>query len=183
MPEEVVELLPLVTGALVPAWEYFTDSVRVVLDPEAVEAAARDFQDRVETDRSDRPQPLSLEPEEVLIAPDALLDHLAQAPAIRLREIDPERPEIPLGSRPVRHYLGDFRQLGSDLAASPHHTVIVLETAGRVERLTDLLGEDGLSLGETGRVELRHGELRRGLRASDARPAALSRRRRVPGRG
>ena len=163
VPEEVVELLPLVTGALVPAWEYFTDSVRVVLDPEAVEAAARDFQDRVETDRSDRPQPLSLEPEEVLIAPDALLDHLAQAPAIRLREIDPERPEIPLGSRPVRHYLGDFRQLGSDLAASPHHTVIVLETAGRVERLTDLLGEDGLSLGETGRVELRHGELSAGF--------------------
>ncbi len=163
VPEEVVELLPLVAGALVPAWEYFDESVSVVLDPEAVAASARDFQDRVQSDRADRPQPLSLEAEEVLVAADALLERLAEAPALRLRGVDPERPEISLGSRPVRHYEGDFRQLASDLAASQHHSIVVLETAGRVERLTDVLSEDGVSLGETGRVELRQGELSAGF--------------------
>src|SRR5207247_3532314 len=90
VPEGLVELLPLVPGATVPAWAHLGECPVAVLEPEAVRAEAETFSQRAHEDRERRGGELALDPEEGLVRPQALLDRLEAAPAMNVREIDPE---------------------------------------------------------------------------------------------
>jgi transcription-repair coupling factor (superfamily II helicase) len=63
----------------------------------------------------------------------------------------------------VRRYAGDLRALAADLRAHPGESVLFLGTNGRADRLRDLLGEDGIAVGEGAPVRLRVGALSTGF--------------------
>ena len=163
VPEGLVELLPLVPGATVPAWDHLGASPVGVLEPEAVRAEAETFWQRAHEDRDRRGGELALDPEEGLVRPEALLARLEAAPAIHVREVDPEERGIHFAARPVTGYAGDLRRLGADLRRAGGTTVLFLGNTGRADRLEDVLREGGLAVGEGTRVLTRVGSLSRGF--------------------
>jgi transcription-repair coupling factor (superfamily II helicase) len=162
IPEELLELLPLVPGATLPAWEHLQAAVVVSIEPEDVAAEASAFLGRWQEDRGRGLGPPAL-PEEILIAPLRLIERMKQGPGLELREIEAEDADVHLAARPVRRHAGDLRGLSAELASLTGHAVLFLGSPGRAERLKDLLGEGGLPAGEQERVEVRVGALSRGF--------------------
>jgi transcription-repair coupling factor (superfamily II helicase) len=160
--EEVAELIPLVPGATVPPWEHVEGCV-VVLEPEAVLEEAEALHARAREERDRRADALPIDPSAVLVSVAALAERLGQGPALHLREVDTEARGARLPSRPVRRYAGDLRRLVADLQAHAGRTAIFLGTAGRAERLTDVLREATLAVGEGTPIDVRTGVLSRGF--------------------
>ena len=160
--EELPELLPLVPGATVPAWEVLEGWTACAVDPEGIAAEAEVYHARAREEKERRPQVVSLEPEEALVSAAALERRIAQAPALHLREVDTEDLSLHVASRPVRRYAGDLRSLSGDLKARAGKSVLFLGSPGRAERLRDVLVEDGIPVGDTSPVEVRVGALSSG---------------------
>jgi transcription-repair coupling factor (superfamily II helicase) len=165
--EEIPELLPLVSGATVPAWDVLPGWAVAALDPEEVAAEAGAFHDRAHEERARREDPLALAVDEVLVPPSALEQRIQLPPAIHVREVDLEARGLHVPSRPPRRYAGDLRALAGDLRSAEGATVLFLGTPGRAERLKDVLREDGLSVGEGTKVEVRLGVLGTGFELPD----------------
>jgi transcription-repair coupling factor (superfamily II helicase) len=161
--EELVELLPLLPGATLPAWAYLEQAVPVVLDPEGVQQEAEAFHARAREDHARRSGGLLADPEELLVPAEALAERLGRGPALHVRELDPEERGARLVARPVRRYAGDLRGLVADLSAARLRSVVLLGTPGRAERLREVLGESGLA-----EVEVRVGALSRGFEVPEA---------------
>jgi transcription-repair coupling factor (superfamily II helicase) len=174
VPDELPELLPLVPGALQPAWRHLESAVAVVLDPEAVAEEADAFHRRAREERERRRETLALEPEEALVSAVALGERLTERPCLQLREIDPEARGLHVPARPVRRYAGDLRALGQDLRGSAARHVIFLGNAGRAERLRDVLREDGLRPDDGGALDVRVGVLSSGFELPDSRLVVLA---------
>jgi transcription-repair coupling factor (superfamily II helicase) len=166
--DEAADLLGLTPEALVPAWDHFSGFTLAVLDPEGVVQATLDLHDRAREERQRRSDTLVLEPEELLLPEAALLARLDDAPVVRVREIDtsPEPQGLHVATRPVRRYAGDLRALVADLRAATGHTVLLMGSPGRADRLRDVLREDGLAVdaGEAGpSIDIRVGALSAGF--------------------
>ena len=172
LPEETVEMLPLVPGATAAAHEYLPGAAVVVHDPEAVRAETLGYWERATDDfaRRDRAGSpgLSLPPEEALIAPEALTSRIDAGPTLVLHDLPPEGRALDLAARPVTRYAGDVRRLAAELKTAPGRTVLLLGNAGRAERLRDVLREEGLAVGETAPVEVRVLALSTGFELPDA---------------
>jgi transcription-repair coupling factor (superfamily II helicase) len=166
VPDEIAELLSLVDTGLVPPWTHVTGTV-VVLDPDAVLLEARDLHDRAREERERRGEALAPEVAEALVSVDALASRIALPPALHVREIDPEGRGLRIASRPIRRYAGDIGALVSDLRSRAGPTVILLGTAGRAERLKDVLAEDGIATGPGAPVDIRIGTLSSGFEIPD----------------
>jgi transcription-repair coupling factor (superfamily II helicase) len=171
--DEVGDLLPLVPGATVAPWEHL-DGCVVALEPEAVlqEAEALHAQAREALGR--RADALPVEPESVLVGARALARRLETGPALHLREVDAEGRGVHLPGRPVRRYAGDLRRLVGDLQAQHGRTVIFLGTTGRAERVSEVLREANLTVGEGAEIEVRTGVLSGGFELPAQRVQVLS---------
>jgi transcription-repair coupling factor (superfamily II helicase) len=165
--EEIPELLPLVPAATVPPWDVLPAGPVAVVDPEAVRAEAEAFHERAREERARREDPLALAVEEALVPASALQERIQRAPAVHLREVDPDARGIHMPCRPARRYAGDLRALASDLRAAEGPTVLFLGTTGRAERLKDVLRGDGLAVGEGTPIEVRRGTLGTGFELPD----------------
>jgi transcription-repair coupling factor (superfamily II helicase) len=168
LPESLVELVPLVPGSTVAPWSYVGKGGVAVVEPEAVATEAEAFWTRAREDHARRKDELLPDPEEGLVSAEALGDRLKEAPAVHVREVDTEVRGIHLPCRPVARYAGDLRRLVSDLRGQEGRTIILLGNSGRANRLTDVLREDGLDVGEggvgeEGRIQTRVGALSRGF--------------------
>jgi transcription-repair coupling factor (superfamily II helicase) len=163
IPENLVELLPLVPNATVPPWEYLGGSAVVVIEPESVEAETEAFLKRAHEDRERRGSELALSPEEGLVARERLIARLAASPVLEARAIDTEERSVHFGARPVTAYAGDLRRLAADLRIASGTTVLFLGNPGRADRLQDVLREDGLAVGEGTRIVTRVGALTQGF--------------------
>jgi transcription-repair coupling factor (superfamily II helicase) len=163
VPEEVVEMLPLVPDTTVPVWSHLDGFAVVVADPEAVAQETETFHERAREERERRPEALALDPEEALVGVDGLSARLAEAPAFHLREVDLAGASLHVASRPVSRYAGDLRRMASDLRARDGRSVLYLGNQGRGDRLIDLLHEDGLTVGEDAAVQVRVGALSAGF--------------------
>jgi transcription-repair coupling factor (superfamily II helicase) len=172
--EELPDLLPLVPGATVPAWSVLDGWTPAVLDPEGVAAEAEAFLARAREEKERRGAPLTLEPEEALVALDSLDERLARPPALHVREVDTEDRSRHVAARPVRRYAGDLKALVADLKAGAGRTLLLLGSPGRAQRLRDVLLEGGLSVGEGGAVEVRVGALSTGFEFPEAPLRVLS---------
>jgi transcription-repair coupling factor (superfamily II helicase) len=172
--EEVAELVPLVPGAADAPWAHLEGCAVVALEPEAVLAEAEALHARAAEERDRRADALPVDPATVLVSVAALTERLEKGPALHLREVDTEGRGWHVPSRPVRRYAGDVRRLVSDLQARAGATVIFLGTPGRAERLTDVLREAGLAVGEGAAVEVRTGVLSRGFELPDHGVQVLS---------
>jgi transcription-repair coupling factor (superfamily II helicase) len=161
--DEAADLLGLVPEALVPAWEHLPGAAVVLLDPEAIEQAALDQHQRARDERTRRTDPYVLEPSELLLPYELLAQRLGAAPRIALRDLDPDERGLHVSCRPVRHYAGDLRALSSDLAAVPGHSVLLMGSSGRADRLRDVLREDGLTVDDEASVQVRVGALSAGF--------------------
>jgi transcription-repair coupling factor (superfamily II helicase) len=166
-PEDLVELIPLVPGAVVPPFEHLKKAVVVVLDPESVDAEAEAYWDRARQDYA-RHTGLALDPEEALVDLARIRERLSASPSLRLREVDPEARGTHVACRPVRHYAGDVRALAADLRAASGRCLLFLGNNGRADRLRDLLTEDGLAVGPESVVEIRVGALSAGFELPEA---------------
>ena len=144
--DEAADLLGLVPEALRPAWDHFPGFTLAVLDPEGVAQAALDLHDRAREERERRTDALVLEPGELLLPEETLLQRLDQPPLVRVRDVDTEQVGVHVATRPVRKYAGDLRSLVADLRQAPGHTVLLLGSPGRADRLRDVLREDGLAV-------------------------------------
>jgi transcription-repair coupling factor (superfamily II helicase) len=171
--DEVPELLPLVPGATVAPWQVRDDWTLVACEPERIRDEIDAFHTRAREERDRRGEAVALSPEEALVPAEALQERLETGPALLVREVDPGLRGLSLRSRPAPRYAGDVRRLAADLAAAPGHTLLLLGNAGRAERLTDVLRERGLAVGEDSRIEVRVGALSRGFEMPDAGLAVL----------
>ena len=131
LPDETVELLPLVPGATVAPHEYLPGALAVVLDPEEVRAEALAFLERAHEDwerrEPGRGPACPCRPRKPSFPGTALLSRLQDDPALLLRDLDPEARGLALGARPVPRYAGDVRRLAADLgsaqaAVDPHRS-------------------------------------------------------------
>ncbi len=163
VPESLVELLPLVPNATVPAWEYLGRCPVVVIEPETVDAEAEAFVERAREDCVRRGGELALPPEEGLVSRARLVERLAESPTIEAREIDPGESGVHFAARPVTSYAGDLRRLANDLRTAVGTTVLFLGNPGRADRLQDVLREDGLAVGDGTRILTRVGALSSGF--------------------
>jgi transcription-repair coupling factor (superfamily II helicase) len=163
LPEGLADLIPLVPGATVPAWEHLPAGAVVVVEPEAVGEEARQFWERAVEDQARHAEGLVPEPHEVLVSPAALEARLATGPVVEVREVDTEGRSHHVGCRLAPTYAGDLRRLGADLRAARGLSVILLGNTGRAQRLADVLREDGLAVGEGEPVLTRTGVLSRGF--------------------
>src|SRR5207244_4785968 len=111
--------------------------------------------------------PLALAVEEALVPAAALEERIASAPALHLREVDLDARGLHIPCRPVRRYAGDLRALAADLRGSDTPSVLLLGTAGRAERLKDVLREDGLTVGEGTSIDVRVGVVGTGFELPD----------------
>ncbi len=168
--DELPDLLSMLPGALVPFWEHLTDSTLVALEPEAVLAEAEALHTRAAEERKRRAPVLAPEPEQVLVSVSALRERL-EGPALLLREVSLGEREIRLVARAVRRYAGDLKGLVADLKGRGGRSVLYLGTAGRAERLSEVLCDEELAPGEGAAVEVRVGTLSRGFELSE--PALL----------
>jgi transcription-repair coupling factor (superfamily II helicase) len=165
--DEAADLLGLAPEALVPAWEHLAGFTLAVLDPEGVAQAALDLHERAREERARRTDALVLEPGELLLPQGPLLSRLDQAPVVRVREVDTERQGLHVATRPVRRYAGDLRALVADLRQAPGHSVLLLGSPGRADRLRDVLREGGLAVDESAEIEVRVGALSTGFELPD----------------
>jgi transcription-repair coupling factor (superfamily II helicase) len=161
--DEAADLLGLVPEALVPAWEHFPGFTLAVLDPEGVAQSALDLHDRAREERERRTDALVVEPDELLLSEEMLLRRLDEPPLVRVRDVDTEQVGRHVATRPVRRYAGDLRSLVADLRQAPGHTVLLLGSPGRADRLRDVLREEGLAVDDGAGVELRVGALSSGF--------------------
>jgi transcription-repair coupling factor (superfamily II helicase) len=166
--DEIVELLPLVPDTTVPVWAHLDAFAVVVVDPEAVQAEAEEFHERAREERDRHPDAIALEPDEALVGAEVLRARLGEPPAFHLREVDTDQASWHVPSRPVRSYAGDLRRMASDLRAYAGRSVLFLGNQGRADRLTDLLREDGLALGDAAAVQVRVGALSGGFELPSA---------------
>jgi transcription-repair coupling factor (superfamily II helicase) len=160
--DDAPDLIPLVPGATVAPWEHLEGCV-VALEPEAVLEEAEAFHARAREDRDRRADALPVDTDSVLVGALALAERLWAGPALHLREVDANARGIHVAGRPVRRYAGDLRRLVGDLQARAGRTVMLLGTPGRADRLTEVLREAGLSVGEAAAIEVRTGTLSRGF--------------------
>jgi transcription-repair coupling factor (superfamily II helicase) len=172
--DEAADLLGLAPEALVPAWEHLSGFARVVLNPEDVVRAALDLHDRAREERERRTDALVLEPSELLLPEDALLGLLDLPPVIRMRDVDTEEVGLHLATRPVRRYAGDLRALVADLRAAEGHSVLLMGSQGRADRLRDVLREDGLAVDAGAAIEIRVAALSAGFELPDLPLRVLS---------
>jgi len=161
--EDLPELLPLVPGVTVPAWEHLEEAVVVALDPEAIAAELEAYLSTARADRERSGRAVGLTVEEALLGADAVLARLARAPAFHVREIDPEGRGQHVASRPVPRYLGDLHRLSAELRVQPGTSVLFLGNVGRAERLTAVLREDELAVAEGSPIDVRVGALSQGF--------------------
>ncbi len=166
-PEEAVELLVLVPGITVPAWEFLSGACVVALEPESICDQAKGLYQRAQEDRAAHQGGLLPEVSEALVSPAALSERLSSPPGFNLRELDPEARGIHIAGRPAIRYLGDLRRLVADLRTGPAQQVIFLGNAGRAERLKDVLREDQLSVGDGQPIDVRVGALSVGFELPD----------------
>jgi transcription-repair coupling factor (superfamily II helicase) len=166
-PEDLVELIPLVPGAVVPPFDHLKGALAVVLDPESVDAEAEAYWKRARQDHARRAG-VALDPEEALVGLPLLRERLSSLPVLRLREVDPEGRGTHVSCRPVRHYAGDVRALAADLRGATGHRLLFLGNNGRADRLRDLLTEDGLAVGKGSALEIRVGALSGGFELPEA---------------
>jgi transcription-repair coupling factor (superfamily II helicase) len=163
VPEEVVELLPLVAGATVPPWDHVPDPLVVVVEPEDGALEADALLERWREDRRRRESGPDVEPGELLVPAARLQERLRQGPALHLREMGGVPGELHLASRPVRRYGGDLKSLTADLGGTEGHAVLFLGSPGRADRMRDVLREAGMAPGEEARVDVRVGSLSGGF--------------------
>jgi len=163
LPEGLVEFVPLVSGATVAPWSYLPNAGLVVIEPEAVATEAEAYWTRAREDHARRREELLPDPEEGLVSLADFKARLRQAPAVHVREVDTEARGLHIPGRPVASYAGDVPRLVSDLRRSESHTVLLLGNAGRAARLTDVLREEGLAVGEGSRIETGVGVVSRGF--------------------
>jgi len=171
-PEEIVEMIPLVAGATVAAWDHMSNCAVAVLDPEAVVLQAEAYRKQAQDKRGN--ESLMIEPEEALVPAEVLKDRLAQAPALHLREVDAEERGLHISFRPVRRYSGDIRSLIADLRSQSGRTILFLANSGRADRLKALFDEEGIGVGPEAAIELRIGALSGGFEAPDAKLRLLA---------
>ncbi|HWX24547.1 MAG TPA: transcription-repair coupling factor, partial [Vicinamibacteria bacterium] len=161
--DELPDLLSLVPGATVPPWAHLPGAIAVSFDPESIALETEAFHARAREHRERRGAAAVPEPEEVLVGASALLARLGEAPAVHLREVDPEGRGMHIPARPVRRYAGDIRALEADLRGEKGRTILFLGNLGRADRLQDVLTESGFSVGEGAAVEVRVGALTQGF--------------------
>jgi len=160
-PEEITELLPLASGATVPAWAYLEGATALVVEPEAVASEAQAYHSRAWEDS--RAGVLPAAPAELLVPAADLEARLVEPHPIELREIDPTGDSLHMSSRLAPRYAGDLRRLVQDLSRHEGRSVLFLGNPGRADRLRAVLREDGLRVGEAGPVEVRVGTLDQGF--------------------
>jgi transcription-repair coupling factor (superfamily II helicase) len=163
LPDEVLDLLPMVPGATVAPWAHLPRAAVVALDPDAIAVAAREIHERAVEERQRRKDTLALEADEALVSVETLEHRLGAAPAIHIREVDPDGRGLHVPARPVRRYAGDIRALAADLRVARARVVIFLGNVGRADRLKDVLREEGLAVGEGTAIDVRVGALSRGF--------------------
>jgi transcription-repair coupling factor (superfamily II helicase) len=166
-PEEALDWIPLVPGATVPVWEHLPGAALALLEPEEVDREAVALHARAREDRVLRKEELSLEPEIALVTRDALLERTRCAPALHLTEVEAVTGGLHIASRPVRRYMGDVRALAQDLRIWQGATTLLLGSPGRAARMSDLLTEEGFSVGEPALLEVRVGALSSGVELPD----------------
>jgi transcription-repair coupling factor (superfamily II helicase) len=164
--DEAADLIPLVPGATVAPWEHLPGCL-VALEPEAVLEEAHALHERALGERDRRADALPVDPAGVLVGAAALGERLAAGPALHLREVDTEGRGTHLAGRPVRRYAGDLRRLVADLQAQRGRTVIFLGTPGRADRLSEVLREAELSVGDSAEIEVTTGVLSGGFELPD----------------
>ena len=173
-PEVLADLVPLVPGATQPPWSHLPPGPVVVIEPELVRQEMETFWARATEDQERRADDLVPEPAETLVTPSALAERLVRAPVVEVREVASEGDALRVACRSAPLYAGDLRRLGDDLRAAAGTTVIFLGNAGRADRLSDLLREDGLAVGEGTRITTRVGALTRGFELPEAGLAVLA---------
>ena len=146
-PEGLAELLPLVPGATVPPWQHIPGATIVLVEPEAVRQEAEGLVARAHEDRARRGEGLQPEVSEALIAVETFAQYLAGAPVVAVREVETEARALHVAARPAASYAGDITRLAADLRDSTATAVVFLGNPGRADRLTDVLREEGLSVG------------------------------------
>jgi transcription-repair coupling factor (superfamily II helicase) len=165
--EELPELLPLLPGALVPPWRHLAGATLAAVEPEDVRAEAEAFLARARDDRAARGEgALALAADEALVPLAALGERLQQAPLLEIRQLD--EAGLELAARPVRRYAGDLQALSAELRGAAGRSLVLLGTAGRAERLREVLREAGLAVGEAERLDVRVGTLSRGFELPEA---------------
>ena len=167
-PDGHVELLALVPGATVPPWAHLAAGVVAVVEPEAVRGEAEALFARAGEDRERRAEGLLPEVGEALVPPQALAAYLAEARVLETREVQSEGEALHLATRPAPSYAGDVNRLAAELRASSATTLVFLGNPGRADRLSDVLREEGLAVGEGTRILTRVGALSRGFEVPEA---------------
>ena len=169
LPDDVGELLSLVEGALVPAWSWFEKSTLAVIEPELVQDEMRGLFERAEDERSSSRSAIHRLLDRALVAPETLAARIGGDDVVEIREVDPENRGLAVASRPVRRYSGDVRALVNDLKENTGTTVFFLGSPGRAERLTEVLRDDGLAIGDSGPIRVETGALHSGFELPDLR--------------
>ena len=167
VPEDAAEYLPLVPQATVPAWEHLVDGACVLVEPDRVLAEASALHERAARERTTARGGTSLDPADYLVGVEALARRAAQPPALAVSEFGLDAPLPGLTCRPVARFAGDLRRLVEDLAERRDHTVVLLGSAGRAERLREYLEEQSCVVSETATVEVRVGTLTQGFELPD----------------
>ena len=167
-PEALVELLPLVPGATVPPWRHLPEGVVALVEPEAVRQEAEGFLARAREDRERRREGVLPEVEEALVPPLALARYLEQARVVAVSEVAVAERAAPdealhVASRPAASYAGDVTRLAADLGRWTGRVAVFLGNPGRADRLTDVLRDERLAVGEGAPIETRVGALSRGF--------------------
>ncbi len=175
VPDALVDLVPLVEDATVAPWRHLPEGTALaVVEPETVLQEAEGLWSRAVEDWERRRDGVAPRPEEALVRVADLRRRLERAPVVRVREVDTDGASVHVSCRAAASYAGDLRRLAGDLRTSAGRTVILLGTTGRADRLTDVLREDGLSVGPSETVETRVGVLSRGFELPEARLAVLA---------
>ncbi|HSD29294.1 MAG TPA: CarD family transcriptional regulator, partial [Vicinamibacteria bacterium] len=173
-PEGLAELVALVPGATVPPWAHVAPGPVALIEPEAVRQEAEGIWGRAHEDQKRHPEGLNPEPAEVLVSLAELEGRLGATPRLEVREVATEGGSLHVACRPASTYAGDVRRLAADLRASAATTVFFLGNTGRADRLSDVLREDGLAVGEGSRILTRVGVLSRGFEVPEASLGVLA---------
>jgi len=162
-PDGLADLLPLVPGATVPAWQHMPAATVVLVEPEAVRQEAEGLVARAREDRARRSEGLLPEVSEALVAPLAFELYLAGAKVVAVREVETEGEGLHVAARPAPSYAGDVTRLSADLRDATATALVFLGNQGRADRLRDVLREEGHAVGEATRILTRVGALSRGF--------------------
>ena len=174
VPETLVDLVPLVAGATVPPWQHLPPGPVALIEPDAVSQEAERLWARAIEDHERRAAAVGPRPEEALIPVDALRRRLEVGPLVEVREIDTDESSLHVSCRAAPAYAGDVRRLSEDLRKARGRTVILLGNTGRADRLTDVLRDDGHTVGPGEKVEVHVGALSGGFDLPEAGLAVLA---------